>query len=94
MFDPFRLAMLQEFAADFEPPAAAMLAAALAFRAAVEQYGADARPTASAWYRLFGLVHAVHEPLRLIFDSLLSFLGVEMRFSAGFCGVGPFARKT
>ena len=31
---------------------------------------------------------------KLIFDSLLSSLGVEMRFSAGFCGVGLSTRKT
>jgi hypothetical protein len=31
---------------------------------------------------------------KLIFDSLLSFLRVEMRFSAGFCGVGLSIRKT
>jgi len=30
----------------------------------------------------------------LIFDTLLSFLGIEMRFSAGFCGVGLSTRKT
>src|SRR5581483_321614 len=38
--------------------------------------------------------HRSPRRLSLIFDSLVSFLRVEMRFSRGFLGVGPWAGKT